>query len=290
VVHQGSRNDYSDIAKDMLASGCTVIMGAGNPGFTNDGEPNAKPDYRYVGGEDTWQALLAGKLGTPPWRLVQSRADIQALGDGPTPPRVLAVPQVAATLQEGRRPASDRNGDGKVDSQDARTTAVGDDRFNDHVPTLAELSRAALNVLDDDPDGLFLMIEGGAVDWAAHDNLPGRLIEEQRDFNRAVEAVVAWVTAHGGWDQTLLIVTGDHETGFLTGPDGDPSKPLTGHGAGRMPDLKFNSGSHTNSLIPLYANGRGCERFQAEQAGEDPVRGPYVDNTAMAKVVFELWR
>ena len=50
------------------------------------------------------------------------------------------------------------------------------------------VDRASLNVLDNDADGFVLMVEGGAVDWGAHDNRSGRMIEEEIDFNRAVEA------------------------------------------------------------------------------------------------------
>jgi alkaline phosphatase len=66
--------------------------------------------------------------------------------------------------------------------------------FTQSVPTLIEMTRAALNVLDNDPDGFLLMTEGGAVDWAAHAGQSGRLIEEQHDFDETVEAVVDWVS------------------------------------------------------------------------------------------------
>ncbi len=93
----------------------------------------------------------------------------------------------------------------------------------DTVPTLEEMTKAALNILDDDPDGLFLMIEGGAVDWASHANQSGRMIEEHIDFDNSVQAVVDWVQKNSNWGETLLIVTSDHETGYLTGPGSDPS-------------------------------------------------------------------
>ena len=63
----------------------------------------------------------------------------------------------------------------------------------ENVPTLSEMALAALNVLDDDPDGFFLMVEGGAVDWACEENQKGRLIEEQIFFNQTVEAIVEWI-------------------------------------------------------------------------------------------------
>ena len=157
------------------------------------------------------------------------------------------------------------------------------------VPTLREMSLAALNVLDDDPDGFFLMIEGGAVDWAGEENQPGRLIEEQISFNKSVEAVVEWIEIHSRWEDTLLIVTSDHETGYITGPgsgkellDGDLSKtwkPLVNRGKGKVPDMEWHNDYHTNSLVPLYAKGCGSERFAALADEKDPVRGFYLDNT-----------
>ncbi|MGD9084488.1 MAG: alkaline phosphatase, partial [Desulfobacterales bacterium] len=157
------------------------------------------------------------------------------------------------------------------------------------VPTLEEMTKAALNVLDDDPDGLFLMVEGGAVDWASHANQSGRMIEEQIDFNNAVQAVMDWIKANSSWGETLLIVTGDHETGYLTGPDSDPTwKPIVNHGAGNLPGMQWNSGSHTNQLIPFFAKGCGAQLFKKGPTSEDPIRGIYIDNTVIADVIFEM--
>jgi len=61
--------------------------------------------------------------------------------------------------------------------QDSRTGAPAS-ATNTNVPDLATMTKAALNVLDNDADGFAVMIEGGAVDWANHANLAGRMIEE----------------------------------------------------------------------------------------------------------------
>lgn len=61
------------------------------------------------------------------------------------------------------------------------------------------------------------MSEGGAIDWMGHANDMPRFIEEQIDFNAAVDAVIEWVEANSSWDETLLIVTSDHETGGIWG-------------------------------------------------------------------------
>jgi len=207
-----------------------------------------------------------------PWVLVDDLAEFEALTAGDAPDRVLGVPRVRSTLQQ-RRP-----GDAEADAY-----AVP---FNEGVPDLATMAGGALNVLDNDPDGLFLMIEGGAVDWAAHSNQCGRMIEEQIDFNRAVAAVVEWVEANSNWDETLLIVTADHETGYLTGPEaGEACTAPVCLGQGAMPTVEWHSGGHTNSLVPFFARGAGARLFEQLPLGTDPLRGAYIDNTDIGRVI-----
>jgi len=282
VAHNVSRNNYEQIAQEMILSSATdVIMGCGNPEFNNNGEPVAPISYKYVGGKTTWDELKTGTAGADadgdgaadPWTLVRNRADFQNLMSGPAPKRVCGVAQVYGTLQQSR------GGDDKAGPYTVP--------FNENVPTLAEMTRGALNVLDDDPEGLFLMVEGGAVDWASHANQSGRVIEEEIDFNRAVEAAVDWVKENSNWGETLLIVTGDHETGYLTGPGSDPDwKPLLNNGAGNQPGMQWNSKGHTNSLIPFFAKGDAARFFKDCADEYDPVRGRYIDNTDMGKVIF----
>ena len=137
--------------------------------------------------------------------------------------------------------------------------------MNANVPDLATMTKGALNVLDANRKGFFLMVEGGAVDWAGHANQPGRTIEEQVDFNEAVAAVCRWVRRNSNWDETLVIVTGDHETGYLWGPGSGADAtgkgtwvPLVNNGEDAVPGMQFNSGDHTNSLIPFFAKGEGA--------------------------------
>lgn len=93
--------------------------------------------------------------------------------------------------------------------------------FNPDVPDLATMSVAALNILNQNSKGFFIMIEGGGVDWMGHANYMPRFIEEQMDFNAAVAAVIDWVETYSNWEDTLLIVTSDHETGGIWGEGTD---------------------------------------------------------------------
>ena len=85
-------------------------------------------------------------------------------------------------------------------------------------PTLAEMATAALDVLA--ARGRFwLMVEAGDVDWASHANNIDNCIGAVKSGDAAVRAIFSWIEAHGGWDDTAVIVTSDHGHLFvLTDP------------------------------------------------------------------------
>lgn len=274
VAHNLSRDNYAAIANEMLNSNLNVIMGAGNPGFNNNGQPAAQ-NAQYVGGTGTWDALNAGTLNG--WTSIQTKAEFEALANNANPPvtKVVGTVQAYTTTQQAR-----------VGTQGTPTPANPSGvPFNANVPSLATMTSGALNVLNKNANGFFLMVEGGAVDWASHANQLDRMIEEQMDFNAAVQAVVAWVNANSNWDNTLLIVTADHETGYLEGPTAGTFNAVVNKGAGVLPGATFNSSGHTNSLVPLYAFGAGSESLAGYADQLDPVRGLYVDNTEIFQVM-----
>lgn len=289
-AHNRSRGNYDEIAREMLdANLLDVIMGAGHPDYDNDGRPLpefAKYNYKPVGGQQTWQDLVAGEL---PWKLIESKEDFEALATGRTPAKVVGTARVCSTLQQKRG-----FGQTNIDYTKAKGAKPADAPMIKTVPSLVTMTKAALNCLDDDPDGFYLMIEGGAVDWANHANQPRRMIEEQADFVRSVEAVVAWIETHGGWDETLLILTADHDCGLIWGPKSDKTAfdPLVDRGPGKLPGLLYLSGGHSNSLVPLLTRGPGSESFTTLIRGRDPraakewrFSGNYVDNTDIFKVM-----
>lgn len=291
-AHNVSRHNYVEIATEMLLdSELSVIMGAGHPLFDDDGNDHVaenEEDWRYVGGEAVFNGIMAGETsingnevedcdgdGIPDvWTVIQDRNEFRALMKGGTPKRVLGLAKVGTTLQQQR-------------SGGNALSMPYEDAFNENIPTLTEMTRAALNILDNNPDGFFLHVEGGAVDWAGHENKIGRLIEEEIDFNKAVKAAVSWVRKNSNWKETLIIVTGDHETGFIHGPGSDPVfNPIVNNGRGELPGFEFYSSSHSNSLIPLFAKGRYSGLFKEYTIGSDPVHGAYIDNTDVFRVCF----
>lgn len=80
-------------------------------------------------------------------------------------------------------------------------------------PRIAEFTQKAIEVLDN-PEGFFIMVEGGKIDWMCHANDAATVIGEVLDFDRAVKVALDFQKAHPY--ETLVVVTGDHETGGLT--------------------------------------------------------------------------
>lgn len=115
---------------------------------------------------------------------------------------------------------------------------------------LAETSLTAINLLDQNEEGFFLMIEGSQIDWGSHDNDLEYTIEEMLDFDRAIGKVLDFAEKDG---ETLVVITADHETGGLTLTDGNLE---TGEVEG-----EFSTGSHTGTLVPVFSYGPGAEDF-----------------------------
>jgi alkaline phosphatase len=121
-------------------------------------------------------------------------------------------------------------------------------------PSLRDMTLKALEVLSKDEDGFFLMIEGGQIDWAGHENDAGWMLHELIKFDEAVAAVHEWVKNR---KDTLVIVTADHETGSFgfsySRKDLPQAKTLSGDGMqGRDYKPNFNFGPLA-TLDKLYA-------------------------------------
>ncbi len=86
--------------------------------------------------------------------------------------------------------------------------------------TLQDITRSAINFLSKDLNkGFFLMVEGGKIDWACHSNDAATAIREIQDFDEAIRVAYEFYSQHP--DETLIVITADHETGGLvlgTGP------------------------------------------------------------------------
>lgn len=80
--------------------------------------------------------------------------------------------------------------------------------------TLQDITRAGINFLSKkNPEGFFLMIEGGKIDWACHANDAGTAFREVIDMDNAVKVAYEFYAQHP--DETLIVITADHETGGI---------------------------------------------------------------------------
>jgi alkaline phosphatase len=80
--------------------------------------------------------------------------------------------------------------------------------------SLADYTAKGIELLSDDPDGFFLMVESGKIDWAGHANDAAAAIHDTLMFDEAISKAVEFANEHP--QETLIIVTGDHETGGMT--------------------------------------------------------------------------
>ncbi len=136
----------------------------------------------------------------------------------------------------------------------------------DRLPRLSEMVAASLELLPREGRGVFLMVEGARIDHASHDNHIANGILETLEFDNAVRVVLDWAK---GRDDTLVVVTADHECGGL--------KILSDAGRSRWPEVAWASKHHTGVDVPLYAYGLGADRF----AGQ-------LDNTDVPKRIEQI--
>jgi alkaline phosphatase len=121
------------------------------------------------------------------------------------------------------------------------------DRTED-IPSLEEMTKSAIERLNKDQDGFFLMVEGSQIDWAGHDNDIVGAMSEMEDYEKAFKAAIEFAKKD---KHTLVIATADHSTGgYSIGADGiynwfpEPIKA-----AKRTPDF----------MAELIANGADVE-------------------------------
>ena len=105
----------------------------------------------------------------------------------------------------------------------------------------------ALEQLDKNPNGFFMMLEGSRIDMEAHLNKYDAMVEETLDFDRCVAIALDFAKRKGN---TLVVVTADHETGGLTLP-----------AKGSKTKDKWTTLNHTGVPVPIYSFGPGAENF-----------------------------
>lgn len=297
-----SRLNWNVLSRQLIIeSNADVVIGCGHPEFDDNAQKIKTPDYENIGGYEMLEGLRAGVTeyaipsnsgwtqvqdidgdGTPdPWTFVEDSASIVQYMTGETPKRLFGLVPIESSMQFYRTGTN--------------VNEVHYDDWNAGMPQLWQLGKVTLNCLSKNENGFFAMIENDMVDNGGHKNRPGRQIEEQIEFNRTVDSVVAWIEKYSSWDETLLIITADHETGLMADSLFGTDSIMLHHwqivdnGVGNMPGMAYYSLDHSNQLVPFFAKGCGSEIFYKYADEWDYVRGKYLNNSEIGQSMFELW-
>ena len=176
-AHQENRNYYYEIACELPQSGFDFFAGAGflKPTTTSD-KQKATPVYEVI--EESGYAIARG---LDEYEEKAEDADKMVL------------------IQE----------EGKA--SDCLPYAL--DRKEDDL-TLKQITESAIDFLmKDNKKGFFLMVEGGKIDWACHNNDPATAFAETVDMDQAISVAYEFYKKHP--KETLIVVSADHETGGL---------------------------------------------------------------------------
>ena len=174
------------------------------------------------------------------------------------------------------------------------------DKKNNDLPYVAErvegdlelpqVVEAAVDFLNNEK-GFFLMVEGGKIDWAAHSNELQGTILELLDFDQSIQVAYKFYQQHP--DETLIVVTADHETGGVTlgrgkgyvydlsvvdkvAPAVDSGSDVSNYMSGISKDslsivakIGWTTTSHTGGAVPVFAIGAQSGQFAGRQDNTD---------------------
>ena len=197
AAHQPHRTRENEIAEDLLKNRVDVMLSAGLryfvPQSVNDPQSTTHMEVlQLIGGayrpsskrNDNRNLLIEARED---YQLVFDRGELEKVTDG----RVLGL-------------FANSNLDDAISTRDRM------EKVERSEPTLAEMTGKALELLSQDQDGFFLMVEAGQIDWCGHNNDTGSLLHELLRLDEAVRTIYEWVKDR---DDTLVIITADHETG-----------------------------------------------------------------------------
>ncbi|PRX31062.1 alkaline phosphatase [Orenia metallireducens] len=200
AAHNDSRHNYNDIAVDYLDSGVDFFAGGG---------------YRYFIPQGT--TYLGRNLDSERedgWNLIDSFEDegyITFLSEEESEDFIDYLPaagdKVFATFTNYGLPYD-------INRQNlSLASEYREELLNIQTPSIAEVTQKAIELLSQDEDGFFMMVEGGRIDHAAHGNDIAGTAYDTIAFDKAVEKAYEFYQEHPY--ETLIVVLADHETGGL---------------------------------------------------------------------------
>lgn len=254
--HSASRSDYYDIAMEIPGSGFEFFAGGGV--IESTGEDGDK---------------------TSVYDLIEKNGYIIAEGMEEFHSMKTSAEKMMLLQEDGRT---------KTELPYAIDMKEGD-------MTQADLVKASIDFLyDRESPGFFVMSEGGRIDWASHGNDTKAMIFETLSLSDAVAEAVKFYNEHP--DETLIVVTADHETGGLTMSwksgynvyfdkieNIDKSKDFASDEERKEMDeashaahIGWTTGDHSGANVPVFAIGAGSSLFSGR-----------MDNTEIPKKICE---
>lgn len=279
-AHVPRRNVEAVIAAQLVDSGeVDVILGGGRVFFLPQGSSDPESDDASRRKDDR---DLLSEMARKGYRVVRNSEEFEAASADFE--KVSGVSKILGLFSPGMM---------------AYEAQRGNDKWGE--PSIAEMTELAIKVLSKNPNGYFLMVEGGRIDHAGHGNQAYLAVTDLIAFDKALK-VAKDLT--GPDNSTLIVVTADHETGGLAingyppiGIGGDrlftePSSGSTPHivtfatGPGadggnngekkrsdpayRQPSVfQANSAAHTGVDVAAWASGPGAEVFRGTMENSD---------------------
>ena len=218
-AHENSRNNYYQIGLDLIEANFDFYAGSD---FLDPTNQKAKDGKTYESLYD-----LTAKAG---FTLARGYKEYQKKAKK-AEKMILFQPEAASAKDNSAIPYA-------IDRQ------KGD-------MTLSEITRAGINFLSKNNDkGFFLMVEGGKIDWACHSNDGATALTEVQDFDNAIKVAYEFYEQHP--EETLIVITADHETGGLSLGTGSYDLNLQALKAQKVSENGFTS--ILNGLRKKYKN------------------------------------
>ena len=265
-AHSVKRTDYYEISNDIPASGFDFFAGTGFLQF--NGKDND---------QESTEEILERNGYTVSYGIEEFRAES------------VGKDKVVFCQAKNRGKSA-----GYYVSDGLENSGVESEDNVDHADaTMAQMLELALEHFGDE-EPFFIMGEGGVIDWASHENRTMSTIENMLDFDAAIKVAYEFYEKHP--DETLIIVTADHETGGLTLGAGRATinwkaledqwiesgkqnilDEVANAEMNRKCSIGWTTVKHAGGAVPVFAVGAGAEKFSGR-----------IDNTEiMGKILGE---
>ena len=228
-AHIKSRNDYYEIGLQLVSSNINYFGGGGF--YRHNGRNKNRKSLYVLAEEAGYKVFMNGN--TPDTSVLKNGVN-KVISVNPALRSDACMPYVEKRPKNGR--------------------------------ALSDFVKEAIQILSDNKIGFLVLIEGGNIDYACHDNEFNRMLHEISDFDDAVSEALKFYNSYP--ENTLIIVTGDHDTGGLHFVPKDSN------------NIKWSSKYHTRANVPIFTIG--------VYAGEFYSTSGVIDNTDIAKNLFRI--